>query len=99
MNAGGINGSKLNIEEVNNHSEDLKLKKACQDFESLFINFIFKSMRKTVPESDLIKKGSGEKMYRDMLDVEVSSELSKGKGFGLSDSLYRQLRVEVDKKN
>ena len=101
MDIAGTGGKNFNVTELkeSDKSEEIELKKACQDFESIFINFMFKSMRKTVPEGGLIKKGQGEKMYRDMMDMELSSQLSKGDGFGLSESLYRQLKRDIDIKN
>ena len=97
MDISGINAGALKLEELNESTKtkEAELKKACQDFESLFINFMFKSMRKTVPEGGLIKKGRGEKIYRDMMDMEISSQLSKGSGIGLSESLYRQLKKDI----
>jgi len=74
--------------------DDSELKKACQDFEALFVGEMFKSMRKTVPDGGLVKKGNGEEMYREMLDMEVASNLSRSKGIGLGDALYRQLAEE-----
>ncbi len=97
MDISGINAGALKLEELkeSTKTKEAELKKACQDFESLFINFMFKSMRKTVPDGGLIKKGRGEKIYRDMMDMEVSSQLSKGDGIGLSESLYRQLKKDI----
>lgn len=97
MDIAGVNvdGFKLEAIKESTKTKDAELKKACQDFEAVFINFMFKSMRKTVPDAGLIKKGRGEKIYRDMMDMEVSSQLSRGNGFGLSESLYRQLKKDI----
>ena len=99
--------------EINNHivsglsitesakgktKSDPELKKACRDFEALFINQIFRSMRRTVPEGGLIDEKHGEKIYREMLDMEVASNLSMGKGLGLAEMLYRQLAGTVKGK-
>ena len=85
----------LKVQENNNNSDpitDKKLKRATQDFEALFIDNIFKSMRKTIPEGGLIKKTPGDDMYKEMFDTEVALHLAKGKGIGLSGMLYNQLK-------
>ena len=101
MDISGTGGKNFNVTEPkkSDKPEEVELKKACRDFESIFINFMLKSMRKTVTEGGLIKKGQGEKIYRDMMDMELSSQLSKGEGFGLSESLFRQLKRDMNKKN
>lgn len=78
-------------------SRDERLKKATQEFEAFFIGEMFKNMRKTVPDGGLVKKGQGEEIYREMLDAEVSTQLSRAKGLGLAELMYNQLKEEVDK--
>ncbi|WP_022851132.1 rod-binding protein [Limisalsivibrio acetivorans] len=69
-----------------------KLKEACSQFESLFLHQMFKSMRKTTMESDLVPKGRGEEIFTDMLDEELaktSAEMGTG---GLGDMLFEQMK-------
>lgn len=70
---------------------DQELKKVCHDFESIFVNYMMQSMRKTVPKSGFFGKSLGldiaESMYFDVL----SRELSKERGIGLAGMLYDQL--------
>jgi Rod binding domain-containing protein len=76
-------------------SDDRQLKKACEDFESILVNMMFKEMRKTVGESGLINGGFGEDVFSDMRDMELS-RLAAGSGrLGLSQVLYRQLSATV----
>lgn len=76
---------------VNNDGDFDKLKEACQEFESYFLSEMIKNMRKTVPDGGLIKKSNGEKIYQEMLDSEYASNISKEKGVGLSELMFRQL--------
>lgn len=98
-----INDIKANkiVSEISHEKDnvkDEKLKKAAQDFEAFFIGAMFKSMRQTVPDSGLVKKGQGEEIYREMLDAEVATQLSRGKGLGLAELMYSQLKEkEIDK--
>ena len=67
-----------------------KLKKACADFESIFINYILKTMRRTIPQSGA--KFPGKDIYSSMIDRKVAEDLAKrGGGIGLQEMLLRQL--------
>ncbi len=69
-----------------------KLKKACADFESIFINFMLKTMRNTVPQSGT-NKLPGKDIYAAMIDQKVAEDLAKrGGGIGLQEMLLRQLK-------
>jgi peptidoglycan hydrolase FlgJ len=67
------------------------LKKACSEMESLFIDYLFKEMRSTIPKSELINGGKGEEIYLSMLDSQLSKELASKGGIGLSSAIYNQL--------
>jgi len=87
-------GLNVALEESGNKRDvhmDMRLKKAAQDFEALFIDNVFKSMRKTIPEGGLTEKAPGSEIYTEMFDTEVASHLARSKGMGLSELLYRQL--------
>lgn len=71
--------------------QDKKLKQACQDFESVFMGFVLKGMRKTVQKSDLFGSNKAEDMFTDMMDDEVCKSASKSNSMGIADLLYRQL--------
>ncbi|OPX41044.1 MAG: hypothetical protein B1H13_04220 [Desulfobacteraceae bacterium 4484_190.3] len=68
-----------------------KLKKACADFESIFISYMLKTMRRTIPQSGL-NKFPGKDIYTSMVDQKVAEDLAKrGGGIGLQKMLLRQL--------
>lgn len=71
-----------------------KLKDACKGFESMFIQMMWKEMRKTVPENSLFGESNGEKIFRDMLDTEMSDRMSEAGGLGLADVMYKQLTAQ-----
>ncbi|OGP15042.1 MAG: hypothetical protein A2052_05040 [Deltaproteobacteria bacterium GWA2_54_12] len=68
-----------------------ELKRAVADFESLFINQMFKSMRETIGKSELFHGGKAEDIYSSMLDAELSKNMAQAGGIGLADMLMRQL--------
>jgi murein DD-endopeptidase MepM/ murein hydrolase activator NlpD len=71
-----------------------KLKKACAEFESLFINLVMKQMRKTVAKSGLIDGGKGEQVFTEMMDEEISKQIALRQGIGLKDAMIEQLTGE-----
>jgi flagellar protein FlgJ len=77
-----------------------QLRKACSELESLFIAYLLKEMRTTIPKSDFINGGRAEEIYTSILDSEMARELSAKGGIGLSSILLDQLgrRQESVKK-
>ena len=74
---------------------DEKLKKATQDFESLFLFNLLKKMRATVPRSD--KSNFGMQTMRDITDEQLAIFLARQGGIGLGAELYASLqRTEPD---
>jgi len=70
--------------------DHVKLKKACQDFEAVFIGQIWKQMRASVPKEGLLNSKEQES-YMSMFDQELSVKMSQSGGIGLSDMLYANL--------
>jgi flagellar protein FlgJ len=70
---------------------DPQLRKACSELESLFIAYLLKEMRTTIPKSDFINGGRAEEIYTSMLDSEMARDLSAKGGIGLSSILLDQL--------
>ena len=76
---------------------DEKLYQACQDFEAIFIKQMLKSMKNTVNKTGLVEGGFAEEIYDDMLYDEYASKMAKTAGFGITESLYKQLSATVYK--
>lgn len=69
------------------------LRKAAEQFETLFANMMLKAMRDTVPENELA--GHGGAMYQEMLDGEYAKLLTRTGGLGIADALVRQLAPQA----
>lgn len=82
--------------EVNKKDQE-KLRKTCQDMESVFINLMFTNMRNTVQRSELLPESMGEKIMSSMLDQEMATKMSRAGGIGLAKLLYEQLSHEGKK--
>jgi len=68
-----------------------QLQKVSRDFESIFLSYMLKQMRRTVPETDLVGKTIAKDIFYEMHDEELSRELAKAGGIGLAAILYKQL--------
>ncbi len=80
--------------EIRSADRNTALKKVAQQFESMFINIMLKNMRNAnaVFEEDSLFNSNESDFYRDMHDHQLSLTLSKNKGLGIADVLYRQLQ-------
>jgi flagellar protein FlgJ len=76
---------------------DSELEKACQEMESIFLNFLLKEMRNTINKSELISGGTAENIYTGMLDTELSKVMAERGGIGLSEILQDQLGKGLEK--
>ncbi len=76
--------------------EDARLKKACSDFEGVLLNFMFQSMKKTVPGKGIFSGSQQKDMYESMFYQEISTQFARDRGIGIGDALYRQLKGKLD---
>ncbi len=67
------------------------LKRSCRQFEAIFIQSMFKAMRKTIPDGGFFEKDTAHEIYQDMLDLEISNEMARRQSIGLADQMYRQM--------
>ena len=74
------------------------LRQSTREFEAIFINEMFKSMRKTIPEGGLIEKEMTEEIFQEMMDMELARNASSGQGIGLGDARFERLRHLVENK-
>ena len=103
MTERAVNGEMVNammIDEIpvgtvqsprNKAAQDAKLKKACSDFESIFLQYLLKSARNTLPENNLFENTHESKMYKSMMDEQLAVSVSRGRGTGLAKLLYEDL--------
>ena len=103
MKGGVIGGSdsgsfsdlnRLNNLKVGDRDSDANMRKVAQEFESLFLNEMLKSMRSA---NEVLGEGNplntpAAKQYQEMYDQQLSVTLSRqGGGIGLADVLMRQM--------
>ncbi len=69
-----------------------KLRESCREFEAIYVNEMYKTMRKSIPESGLFEKDMADTLYQEMLDMEMARETAKGDGMGIGKAMYEQLK-------
>ena len=88
--------SEKNLERLRNESGfgkmdgEKDIEKVSRDFESVFLNKLLSSMRKTIPKSGLLDSFASD-MFQSMMDEEISKEMSKNKGMGMGEMIYNDL--------
>ncbi|WP_458377728.1 flagellar assembly peptidoglycan hydrolase FlgJ [Pseudomonas fluorescens] len=86
--------NRLNQLKVGDKNSDENLRKVAQEFESLFLGEMLKSMRKA---TDTLGEGNplntpAAKQYQEMYDQQLAVSMSReGGGIGLADVLMRQM--------
>ena len=69
---------------------DQAIKGVAQQFESLFMSMMLKSMRDTLPEDSLFGSSSMQ-TYTEMFDQQLALDMSRSGGVGLASLIERQL--------
>ncbi|MCR4436419.1 MAG: rod-binding protein [Clostridiales bacterium] len=72
-----------------------ELKNACQEFEGMLLNMMYKQMKATVPKWDVVEEDPGMEIFDSMLDDQLVEEASKTGRLGLGDMLYKQLSQQM----
>lgn len=97
-----VTGGGNNITEATSRqrqAELQKIKKACQDFESIFTYYLLKTMRQTVPKNSGFGSLSGKDTYNMIMDQKIAEDLSRrGNGLGLQKVLFEQLTKKYFKE-
>ncbi len=75
------------------HSPDQALKAAAQQFESVFLNMMLKSMREATPQDGMFESEQ-TKMFTGMLDQQLAQSMSS-RGVGLADIMVKQLSLNM----
>jgi len=65
-------------------------KEVAQQFESIFVSMMVKSMRDTLPKDSLFGSHQME-AYQEMFDKQLAVDLSQKGGLGLADIIERQI--------
>ena len=70
-----------------------RLKKACMDFESIFVNEMLKSADRGFSGEQGLLKGNDGKIIKSMFNETMAESLTSGNGIGLGNLLFEKLNV------
>ncbi len=86
---------KADWKEKSKGTDDEQLMDACKQFESYFVEQMFKEMQKTVPETDYSFQSTGTMVdyYKDSMLQELASMSTESGGLGLAQMLYEQMKI------
>ncbi len=86
-----------NIQDaIRNDPERKRLYDTAVEFQSIFVNMMLKSMRKTLNrKEDILFGGFRQEVFEDMLYDKYSKMMSQNSGFSLADQMYRQLEPGI----
>ena len=80
-------------------AREVKLQKACQGFEAIFINTILQEMRKSIPDDGLLPTSSATRTWQQLFDNQLAETLASRQEMGVAKMLYQQLQeMEGEKK-
>lgn len=88
--------SLQSINAIGRENKDEALHKVAEQFESMFVKMMMKSMRDAnkVFQEDSIMHSPQEDFYQQMYDDQMSVSLTGKQGMGLADVIYRQLNQD-----
>ncbi len=81
--------AKMKLDAARNPEKTVD--KVSEQFESIFINMMLKSMRDATQRSGLMDSQAG-RMYESMFDQEVSMHLAKNGSLGLAEKIKEQIQ-------
>ena len=84
------------VASIDRITKDAKLRQACADFESIFVNYVLRSARKALPHQGLFHDTREGKIYESMMDEQMARSVTRGRGLGLGALLYEQLGQQED---
>ena len=78
--------------QADKEAKNSKLQKTCAEFESIFITYMLKSMRKTVNEVGVLGNSNESKIFTSMFDEKVAQGIAESRGIGLGELLFQHLK-------
>lgn len=72
----------------------IKLQRAVQDFESMFVGYMLKNMRGSIPKSEMFGENFGGDILEGMFDTEFAKHISSSNSLGLAEMLYKHMTGE-----
>lgn len=91
--------SSIDTDKDYSNATDEELMDVCKQFESYFLEQVFKEMLKTVGDDDEYSSSSTSTLvdyYKDQMVQEIASESTENNSLGLAQTLYEQMKRNYD---
>lgn len=79
---------------VDKSKVDPQIREAAEGMEAMFLDYMMKVMRETVPKSDMDLESPATAIYRGLQDSEIARNTAKAGGIGLADQLIAYLESQ-----
>ncbi|MFH1993477.1 MAG: rod-binding protein [Pseudomonadota bacterium] len=73
---------------------EARLRKACTEFESIFITYMLKTMRAAVAEDGALGNSNERQIIQSMFDENLALGIAKDGGIGLAEILAQHLKAQ-----
>jgi flagellar protein FlgJ len=83
------------VEKLKGAEKNQELRKACADFESVLLNYMFQSMKNTVGNGGIFGESFQRDMYESLYLEKISTIIAEERDMGLGDALYRELAARM----
>jgi Rod binding domain-containing protein len=80
------------LPQVDRTKVDPKILEAAEGMEEMFIDYMMRVMRQTVPKNEMDLESPATEIYRSMMDSENSKKAAHAGGIGLSDQIIAYLQ-------
>lgn len=82
------------IQPIDRNRIDPEMRKAAEGMEAVFLDYMFKTMRETVPQNEMDLENKGSQIYRSLLDSEHAERIARNGGIGLADQIIAYLQQQ-----
>lgn len=73
------------------HKDAMQIQALAKDFEAFFAGLVFDEMTAEMEPDELTGGGTGEDMFRSLLNQEFGKAVARGGSLGIADIVQRQL--------
>ncbi len=82
------------IPVIDKNKIDPEVRKAAEGMEAMFLDYMMKTMRDTVPKNDMDMESPATGIYRTMMDSETAQTAARAGGVGLADQIIAYLEAQ-----
>ncbi|MBC7693357.1 MAG: rod-binding protein [Methylotenera sp.] len=82
------------LSPVDRSKVDPKVLQAAEGMEGMFLDYMMKVMRETVPKSEMDVEGPGTAIYQGMMDSETAQRAAHAGGVGLADQIIAYMQQQ-----